>query len=80
MVAKFRTTVIESVCKSFKVRMTSASSGSAIDYILRDRAALEAHFGIHLDSDESDLDVPSSEGSDDDGKHQKKSSQQNLMP
>jgi len=45
--------------------MTSASSGSAID-ILRDRAALETHFGIHLDSDESDLDVPSSEESHDD--------------
>ena len=49
--------------------MTSASSESAIDNILRDRAAQEAHFGIHLDSDESDLDVPSSEESDDDGKH-----------
>jgi len=49
--------------------MTSANSGSATDDILRDRAALEAHFGIHLDSDESDLDVPSSEKSDDDGKH-----------
>ena len=69
MVAKFCTTVIESVCESFKVRMTSASSGSAIDNILRDRTAQEAHFGIHLDSDESDLDVPSSEESDDDGKH-----------
>lgn len=30
--------------------MSSATSGSA---------ALEAHFGIHIDSDESDLDVPS---------------------
>jgi len=69
VVAKFCTTVTESVCKSFKVRMTSASSGSAIDDILRDWAALEATFGIHLDSDESDLDVPSSEESDDDGKH-----------
>ena len=34
------------------------SSGSALDDILRDRAAVEAYFGIHLDSDESDIDVP----------------------
>ena len=40
----------------FKFRMASGSSGSAIDDILRNRADLEAHFGIHLDSDESDLD------------------------
>ena len=39
--------------------MASSTSGSALDNILADRTALEAHFGIHLDSDESDLDVPS---------------------
>ena len=39
--------------------MSATTNGSAIDDILSDRAALEAHFGIHLDSDESDLDVPS---------------------
>ena len=53
----------------FKFRMASGSSGSAIDAILRDRAALEAHFGIHLDSDESDLEVPSDNEWTDDGKH-----------
>ena len=53
----------------FKLRMASTSSGSAIDDIIRDRTALEAHFGIHLDSDESDLDVPSDEESGDNGKH-----------
>ena len=37
--------------------MSSLTSGSAIDEILGDRAALESHFGIHLDSDESDLEV-----------------------
>ena len=41
------------------MRMSSLTSGSAIDEILGDRAALESHFGIHLDSDESDLEVPS---------------------
>lgn len=51
--------------EAFKFRMTSTSNGCAIDAILRDRAALEAHFGIHLDSDESDLEVPSDEWSDD---------------
>ena len=35
----------------FKLRITSTSCGSAIDAILSDIAALEAHFGIHLDSD-----------------------------
>ena len=39
--------------------MAAGTSGSALDDILSDRVALEAHFGIHLDSDESDLDVPS---------------------
>jgi len=39
--------------------MSSLTIGSAIDEILGDRAALESHFGIHLDSDESDLEVPS---------------------
>ena len=39
--------------------MSATTNGSAIVDILSDRAALEAHFGIHLDSDESDLDVPS---------------------
>ena len=43
------------------------SSGSALDDILRDRAAIEAHFGIHLDSDESDIDVADEwDDSDDD--------------
>ena len=55
--------------ESFKLRMTSRSSGSALDDILSDRAALEAHFGIHLDSDESDLEVPSDDEWSDDGKH-----------
>ena len=41
------------------------SCGCALDDILSDRAALEAHFGIHLDSDESDLEVPSDEWTDD---------------
>lgn len=49
--------------------MTSTSSGSALDDILSDRAALEAYFGIHLDSDESDLEVPSDGEWTDDGKH-----------
>ena len=49
--------------------MTSTSSGSALDDILSDRAALEAHFGIHLDSDRSDLEVPSDDEWTDDGKH-----------
>ena len=58
------------VCaRDFKFTMASGSSGSAIDSILRDRAALEAHFGIHLDSDESDLEVPSDDEWTDDGKH-----------
>ena len=39
--------------------MSSTTSGSALNDILADRIALEAHLGIHLDSDESDLDVPS---------------------
>ena len=55
--------------ESFKWKMTSTSSGSALDDILSDRAALEAHFGIHLDSDESDLEVPSDDEWTDDGKH-----------
>ena len=64
------TVVCESVCKrSFKLRMTATSSGSALDNILSDRAALEAHFGIHLDLDESDLEVPSDDEWSDDGKH-----------
>ena len=49
--------------------MTATSSGSALDDILSDRAALEAHFGIHLDLDESDLEVPSNNEWSDDGKH-----------
>lgn len=40
--------------------MACKSSGSAIDDILGGRDAMEAHFGFHLSSDESDLDVPSS--------------------
>ena len=55
--------------ESFKWRMTSTSSGSALDDILSDRAALEAHFGIHLDLDESDLEVPSDDEWTDHGKH-----------
>lgn len=55
--------------ESFKLRMTSRSSGSALDDIFSDRAALKAHFGIHLDSDESDLEVPSDDEWSDDGKH-----------
>ena len=39
--------------------MATGSNGSAIDDILGDRAAIEAHFGFHLSDDESDLDVPS---------------------
>ena len=39
--------------------MASGSNGSAIDDILNSREAVERHFGIHIDSDESDLDVPS---------------------
>ena len=39
--------------------MATSSSGSAIDDILGDRAAIEAHFGFHLSDDESDLDIPS---------------------
>ena len=39
--------------------MSSTTSGSALDDILGDRTALRVHFGITLDSDESDLDVPS---------------------
>ena len=54
--------------EAFKFRMASTSNGSAIDAILSDRAALEAHFGIHLDSDESDLEVPSDDEWSDDGK------------
>ena len=54
--------------EAFKFRMTSTSNGSAIDAILSNRAALEAHFGIHLDSDESDLEVPSDDEWSDDGK------------
>jgi len=37
--------------------MASQTSGGALDDILQDRAALETHFGIHLNSDESDLDI-----------------------
>jgi len=48
--------------------MSSATSGSALQEILSDRAALEAHFGIHIDSDESDLDVPSDDEWTDSGK------------
>lgn len=48
--------------------MSSATSGSALEEILSDRAALEAHFGIHIDSDESDLDVPSEDKWSDNGK------------
>ena len=54
--------------EAFKFRKTSTSNGSAIDAILRDRAALETHFGTHLDSDESDLEVPSDDEWSDDGK------------
>ena len=39
--------------------MSSTTSGSALDDILANRTALRTHFGITLDSDESDLDVPS---------------------
>ena len=39
--------------------MSSTTSGSALDDILADRTALRVHLGITLDSDESDLDVPS---------------------
>ena len=53
--------------------MSSTTSGSAIDGILRDRAALKCHFGIHLDSDESDLDVPSDDEWTDSGKLQNRS-------
>ena len=41
--------------------MASQTSGGALDDILQDRAALETHFGIHLNSDESDLDISFSE-------------------
>lgn len=41
--------------------MASQTSGGALDDILQDRAALENYFGIHLNSDESDLDVSLSE-------------------
>ena len=54
--------------EAFKLRMPSTSCGSAIDAILSDRAALEAHFGIHLDSDGSDLEVPSDDEWSVDGK------------
>ena len=54
--------------EDFKFKMTSTSNGSAIDAILSDRPALEPHFGIHLDSDESDLEVPSDDEWSDDGK------------
>lgn len=54
--------------EAFKFRKTSTSNGSAIDAILSNRAALEAHFGIHLDSDESDLEVPSDDEWSNDGK------------
>ena len=53
--------------EDFKLKMTS-SNGSGIDAILSDRPALEPHFGIHLDSDESDLEVPSDDEWSDDGK------------
>ena len=53
----------------FKFRMVSGSNSSAIDAILRNKAALETHFGIHLDSDESDLEVPIDDEWTDDGKH-----------
>ena len=53
--------------EDFKLKMTS-SNGSAIDAIFSNRPALEAHFGIHLDSDESDLEVPSDDEWSDDGK------------
>ena len=51
------------------MKMSSLTSGSAIDEILGDRAALESHFGIHLDSDESDLEVPSDDEWTEYGKH-----------
>ena len=53
----------------FKFRMASGSNSSAIDAILRNKAALETHFGIHLDFDESDLEVPIDDEWTDDGKH-----------
>ena len=53
----------------YSAAYTSGRGGSAIDDILRDRAALEEHFGIHLDSDESDLEVPSDDEWTDDDKH-----------
>jgi len=37
--------------------MASQTRGGALDDIHQDRAALETHFGIHLNSDESDLDI-----------------------
>ena len=39
----------------------SQTSGGTLDDILQDRTALESHFGIHLNSDESDLDISFSE-------------------
>ena len=61
--------VRESVCRKTRgLRMAYTSNGSALDDILRDRAALEAHFGFHLDSDESDLDVPTDDEWSDSGK------------
>ncbi len=39
--------------------MAAGTGGSVLDDILSDRAALEALFMIHLDSDESDSDEPS---------------------
>ena len=44
------------------------SAPGGIDAILSNRPALEPHFGIHLDSDESDLEVPSDDEWSDDGK------------
>ena len=41
----------------------ASSNGSALDDIIADRRLFEDYFGIPLDFDESDLDVPSS-GSD----------------
>jgi len=39
--------------------VANRSSGSAIDDVLGDRAAIEAHFGFHPSDDESNLYIPS---------------------
>ena len=39
--------------------MVISSSGSALDVILGSREAMEEHFGMCFDSDESDFDVGS---------------------